>query len=61
MQDVQIFRNEVYLQSLGITKGETQRRRWTFYEAVSFQEAIHSAMPLVVPEVSDQGLSSTTP
>ena len=36
MQDARIFMNEAYLQYVGMTKDEAQRRRWTFYEAVKY-------------------------
>ncbi len=36
MQGTRILRNEAYLQYVGMTKDEAQRRRWTFYEAVLF-------------------------
>jgi hypothetical protein len=39
MQGVRILRNEAYLWYVAMTKDETQRRRWTFYEAVIFAAA----------------------
>ena len=35
MQGVRILRNEAYLWYVAMTKDEAQRRRWTFYEAVT--------------------------
>ncbi len=39
MQGAQILRNEAYFSYAAMTKDETQRRRWTFYEAVKFEDA----------------------
>ena len=35
-QGERIFRNEVYLSYAAMTKDEAQRRYWTFYEAIKF-------------------------
>ena len=36
MQGARIFRNEAYIEVRRMTKDETQRSRWTFYEVVNF-------------------------
>jgi len=35
MQGARNFRNEAYQPYAAMTKGEVQRRRWAFYEAVN--------------------------
>ncbi len=44
MQGARTLRNEAYLPYAGMTKGEVEHRRWTFYEAVSFDPP-HPVIP----------------